>query len=122
MKDCFENARLYSGKNDQAIVDDIAVKIELSVDEVIEAISNSGEEVDWNWYESPVEIGAYIPVAGDADGDLTLSVMDATTIQRYKAEIEDINERLLTYCDVDNDNEVSVMDATYIQQKLAQRA
>mgnify|MGYP007112515026 CR=1 FL=1 len=115
-----ENTRIYSGKEDQDIIDDIAVKIELTVDEVIEAISNSGEEVDWNWYESPVELGTFTPVTGDADGDMTLSVMDATTIQRYKAEIEDINERLLEYCDIDSDSKVSVMDATYIQQKLSQ--
>ncbi|MBQ3416698.1 MAG: dockerin type I repeat-containing protein [Ruminococcus sp.] len=56
---------------------------------------------------------------GDADSDGTVSVIDATTIQKKLASLPvsaDYNERA---ADVDGDGVVSVIDATYIQKYLA---
>ncbi len=58
-------------------------------------------------------------VLGDADGDGVLSVMDATQIQRYGAQLITSSDIRLDLSDFDKDGVVSVMDATTIQQKLA---
>ncbi len=115
-----ENARTYSGREDQDIIDDLAAEIELSLGDIIDSIEKTGEKVDWKWWESPVKMGEFTPVIGDVDGDMVLSVIDATIIQQYKADIVTIPEKLLEYGDVDNDKNVSVMDATEIQLLLAQ--
>lgn len=114
-----ENARTYSGKSDQEIIDDIATKLEMTQADVINAINNTEEKVSWKWWESTLCGGDFEPVHGDVDGDMTLSIIDATVIQQYKADIVDINEKLLMYGDVDNDENVSVLDATHIQLILA---
>ncbi len=58
-------------------------------------------------------------VLGDADNDGVLSVMDATQIQRYGAQLITSSDIRLDLSDFDEDGVVSVMDATAIQQKLA---
>ncbi len=113
------NAQIYSGKNDQAIIDDIAVRIELTIDDVLKTIDNTGAKVDWKWWESPLEYGDFTPVIGDVDGDIKLSVLDATVIQQHEADLNAIPEKLVLYGDVDNDKEVTILDATKIQQTLA---
>ena len=120
LTDTLENARIYSGKEDQAIVDDIATRMELTIFDVMNAIENTDVTAQWSWWKSPLEHGDFTPVIGDVDGDTTLSVMDATAIQRYKAGLSTIPEKLLIYGDVDKDTHVSVLDATAIQMKLAQ--
>ncbi len=115
-----ENARVYSGKDDQPLVDDLGLKIELTVYDALAAIENTSVKVEWNWWESPLEYGDFTPVLGDVDGDTKVSVMDATAIQQYKADILTIPEKLLLYGDTDNDGAVSVLDATQIQLILAQ--
>ena len=57
---------------------------------------------------------------GDVDGDGQVSVMDATTIQMFKAGLAQLSEKALEAADVDGDGQVSVMDATEIQLILAQ--
>ncbi len=47
-----DNARTYSGKTDQAIIDDMATSLGLSQDQVAELIAASGVEVDWKQEES----------------------------------------------------------------------
>lgn len=59
-------------------------------------------------------------VSGDADNDGVLSVMDATQIQRYIAQLITSSEIRLDLSDYDKDGSVSVMDATAIQQKIAE--
>ena len=68
---------------------------------------------------------------GDADNDGELTILDATLIQRYKAELisdEEIrevywlcdeNDREMKYADADQDGEVTILDATRIQRTLA---
>lgn len=56
---------------------------------------------------------------GDADGDGTVSVIDATAIQKIRASISVPSFDEIA-ADVDGDGTVSVIDATYIQKHLAQ--
>ncbi len=58
-------------------------------------------------------------VLGDADGDNKLSVLDATQIQRWTAQLITEAQIKLSLSDFDKDGKVSVMDATAIQQNLA---
>lgn len=58
------------------------------------------------------------PILGDADADGSVTVLDATAIQRHLAEFE--NEAFSeAAADVDRDSEVTIFDASYIQRFLA---
>lgn len=63
-------------------------------------------------------VGALSFIRGDADADGTVSVIDATTIQKAKAsvQVDAFDEKA---ADVDGDGVVSVIDATLIQKSLA---
>lgn len=56
---------------------------------------------------------------GDTDQDNTISIFDATTIQRHLAGLSLISGNSLAAADVDADNNVSIFDATMIQRYLA---
>ena len=56
---------------------------------------------------------------GDANLDGAVDITDATTIQRYDAEMIVLNSIALTLADVDKDGSVSVVDATWIQRFIA---
>lgn len=58
-------------------------------------------------------------ITGDVDFDSVLSILDATSIQRYLASLTDFTDRQMYIADCDEDNVVSVFDATHIQMKLA---
>lgn len=58
-------------------------------------------------------------VLGDADNDGVVSVMDATQIQRFIAQLITVDKIRYDLSDYDKDGAVSVMDATAIQQFLA---
>ena len=55
---------------------------------------------------------------GDADGDEEVSILDATVIQRYLADMEVISFYEIP-ADVDGDGEPSISDVTCIQRWLA---
>lgn len=55
-----ENARTFSGKTDQQILDDVAVALEISKDDIAEAIYATGVSVDWSENKS---------TAADGDSD-----------------------------------------------------
>lgn len=57
-------------------------------------------------------------IKGDADGDGECSIIDATVIQRYEANII-TGAFYKPLADVDGDNDVSVIDATLIQRHEA---
>ena len=59
-------------------------------------------------------------INGDADKDGDLTILDATHIQLYKAELIDESEIDLTASDYDRDGDVTILDATAIQRKLAE--
>lgn len=56
---------------------------------------------------------------GDANGDGSVSIYDATMIQRHLAELDKIKSTFEPCADVDKDKEITVMDATAIQRYLA---
>ena len=64
------------------------------------------------------ETAASDPLIGDADNDGSITISDATTIQRYLADIAtpSFNE---VAADADQDGEVTITDATIIQRYLA---
>lgn len=57
-------------------------------------------------------------INGDADKDGDLTILDATHIQLYKAELIDESEIDLTVADYDEDGDVTILDATAIQRTL----
>ncbi len=57
--------------------------------------------------------------AGDSDGDTILTVMDATSIQRSIAKLDDYGYIDIYVSDIDKDGAISVLDATKIQRKIA---
>ena len=56
---------------------------------------------------------------GDADGDGTITVLDATTIQKSLAQMCTIKEENRNAADADHDYAISVLDAGIIQKWLA---
>ncbi len=57
-------------------------------------------------------------ILGDADGDGTITILDATAIQRHLANMptQTFNEKV---ADTDSDGSVTILDATFIQRWLA---
>ncbi|MBQ1807682.1 MAG: hypothetical protein II012_08630, partial [Ruminococcus sp.] len=69
--------------------------------------------------------GVFAPVekfrAGDADGDLLLTVNDATVLQRYLAEYDIENADKVRVCgDMNFNGVIDVGDVTAIQRTLAE--
>ena len=58
------------------------------------------------------------PICGDADGDGTITIMDATTIQRHLVDILLLSEERLKAADISGDG-IDITDATQIQRWLA---
>lgn len=66
-----------------------------------------------------IDLDAPDALLGDVDGDGTVTIIDATFIQRKLASIPipfDFNDKI---ADTDDDGSVSIIDATYIQRWLA---
>ena len=57
---------------------------------------------------------------GDANSDGHISILDATTVQFYVAQLFHLSEDSKLISDVNNDASISVLDATEIQMWLAQ--
>lgn len=57
---------------------------------------------------------------GDVNGDGVISIADATTLQKYLANIIEFNEEQLTVADINGDGIINISDATQIQKYLAQ--
>ena len=69
--------------------------------------------------EAPTESGEYI--LGDADGNGTVDIVDATYIQRVIAELPvPFPMETLMHGDVDGDGELTIADATLIQRYIAE--
>ena len=56
---------------------------------------------------------------GDADGDEDISIIDATRIQRYLAEVPVGGTFYEKAADIDGSGEIEITDATFIQRWLA---
>lgn len=83
-------------------------------------------EVDFADYAGLVEAVEQLELGlavGDVDMDGSVSVLDATEIQRYLAKLKDLDIVLSGYittlADVQVDGDMSIIDATAIQRKLA---
>lgn len=63
-----------------------------------------------------IKIGTF---TGDTDGDGTLTVKDATAIQKHLAEIEVLLKEQLPVCDATENGKLTISDATAIQKKVA---
>lgn len=57
---------------------------------------------------------------GDVDNDEKITIMDATMIQRYLADLTDLTDEQKLSADVDKDTYVTIIDATVIQRYVAQ--
>ncbi|MBQ4569476.1 MAG: starch-binding protein [Ruminococcus sp.] len=121
------SAQASSGKDDQAIIDDLARDLGLSADTVEALIAQAGVELNWDKANSapasPDEatkdedtaVNLYL---GDADlSGGTITVKDATIIQKHIAGFEVAIE--LICADVDQNDAVNVKDATTIQKFIA---
>ena len=64
-------------------------------------------------------VGAAAELVGDTDGDGTVSVLDATAIQRYLVELEQLDAQAIARARVNGKDELSILDATMIQRYLA---
>ncbi len=96
------------------------------------------KDVDCNQYDGLIECVQELNLGllvGDVDRDKTLTVLDATIIQRCIAQLEEFpeydvcqkfghssvhaTEQLAYYSDIDRDGERTILDATIIQKKVA---
>ena len=60
----------------------------------------------------------YDPLYGDVDGDGTITIIDATLVQRADVKMKLLSAFQQELADVDSDGEVSVLDTTFIQRYL----
>ena len=59
-------------------------------------------------------------IKGDADMDKSVTILDATRIQRFIADLIDEDEIDLISADADGDGDVTILDATHIQRFIAE--
>ena len=57
---------------------------------------------------------------GDVNGDGKISILDATEIQKYIAQLSSLKDEQLAVADVNGDGKISIIDATEIQKYIAQ--
>lgn len=57
-------------------------------------------------------------IIGDVDGNGVLSVADATSIQKYSADLIEFTDSQIEAADVNGDGAINVLDATAVQQIL----
>lgn len=70
-------------------------------------------------YESPTDGDINQSLPGDVDGDGTVSILDATVIQKYLAGSVQLDDSRKAVGDVNGDGTISVTDATLIQKYIA---
>ena len=89
------------------------------------AIANAGDIIayhfNYNVFERLKMLDSYysrrdVAILGDADGNGIANVVDATVIQRYLAELDEMDAVSQKLSDVDADGDVSCIDATWIQR------
>lgn len=68
----------------------------------------------------PTQDNFYDYQIGDVDNDGRVTILDATTIQKYLVLLVDLNEKGLICADTDHDTRITILDATKIQRYLAE--
>ncbi|WP_293975282.1 leucine-rich repeat protein [uncultured Ruminococcus sp.] len=58
-------------------------------------------------------------VIGDVNGDGSVTVLDATVLQKYLAGLDSLSDEQLAVADTNGDGQITVLDATAIQKYLA---
>ena len=86
---------------------------------VLSSVTNPSDPQDQTLPPETPTSSSGFTMKGDADKDGVLSVIDATTIQKFLASLYGEDKINKANADVDGDNVVSVIDATIIQKKLA---
>lgn len=133
-----DDARTYSNKDDQAIIDDICADLNISAEKADEIIKTVGVEVAWknpgadnsstrdevnipsvNDKPSTDDEPATNDELGDVNMDGKLNIRDATYIQKYLAKMVNLEDAALALADYDENGKVNIKDATAIQKKLA---
>ena len=59
------------------------------------------------------------PLCGDSDFDNTVTIKDASLIQKHVASLITLTEEQMQSSDVDGNGRVNIVDATWIQKKVA---
>ena len=75
-------------------------------------------EITWDDIVIPASGGSSAGILGDIDNDKSVTIIDATVMQRVDAKIMTCTSAMLTRGDVDKDNAVTVLDATRVQRYL----
>ena len=65
-------------------------------------------------------VGAAAELYGDTDGDGEVTILDATSVQRYLAELKELDKRAIARSMVLGESELTILDATCIQRYLAE--
>lgn len=118
-----DDAREHRNMSDQELIDDAALYLGLTTDEVSEIIDYVGITIEWDKnYKKPsssdeASIDEY--EVGDVNTDGKLSVRDATLVQKYLAKITMLNDDKIMLADYDYNGNINIKDATAIQKKLA---
>ena len=99
------------------------------LDAAVEKLLNAHDAMTGAAKDDLAATGGKANILGDADRDGDVTVMDATRIQRWLAELCDIDgsdytgvdltDEQAKIADADEDGDVSVMDATAIQRHMA---
>lgn len=72
------------------------------------------------WLSSQM-FDSYTPrIKGDVDGDGVISIMDATAIQKYVADMVKLTDTQLIAADLNGDGLANILDATEIQKIIAE--
>ncbi|MBQ8860253.1 MAG: leucine-rich repeat protein [Ruminococcus sp.] len=115
-----DNVKSFTIKSENCVIDDSADTLPSNA--TIYAYEKSTAydyavkyEQEFEALEKPFE-----KVIGDSNLDNELTIVDATTIQRYLADIIELTKNALINADADEDSIVTVMDATKVQRILAQ--
>ena len=82
-----------------------------------EGIVSSADGVYHASYEAP-QSPAATAQPGDADGDGTLTVLDAVMVQKYLVRSGPLTAQQFTVCDMDGDAAVTVVDLTLLKRSL----
>ena len=78
-----------------------------------------GKDADTYILSYTVKEPATEPLLGDVNLDGSVTIDDATMLQRYLTEMVDLTDEQLRNADVNKDNRVDIRDVTEIQRYLA---